>query len=66
MIEIRKAKNEMHYSGYCGYCSTEKEDTREMVKRDDRITCLQCGRTSTLKPVRKGSPYKYIERNWEV
>ena len=48
-------------NSYCSYCSTEKEDERELEFKDNIITCLHCKKRSILVPEEERSPFHYIE-----
>ena len=48
-------------SGFCGHCSTEKEEIRELIFDDDTVQCAHCGAVSVW--VQEGNTsYYYLVR----
>ena len=46
--------------GYCSYCSTEKEDERDLEIANKIVKCLNCGVEQIFVPEDDNSPYYYL------
>lgn len=46
--------------GYCSFCSTEKEDERDLVIENKIIKCRNCGAEQMFIPEDENTPFHYL------
>ena len=54
------------YTSYCGMCTIDRDDRRELLRTVDNkeqevIKCLHCGFVTPIKPIKKNSPFGFLD-----